>query len=114
LPIPLSTSDQREGDLPVLEKANFPPDWSFNTSHVRESEFNEKDLNHSIISGQSIAFENEALLNSSSISATLKNPANNDDAASWIKMHAASAISVDDFEDIVDNLKEDGKISKEQ
>ena len=29
-------------------------------------------------------------------------------------MHAASAISVDDFEDIVDNLKEDGKISKEQ
>ena len=114
MPIPLSTSDQREGDLPVLEKANFPPDWSFNTSHVRESKFNEKDLNHSIISGQSIAFENEALLNSSSISATLTNPANNDDAASWIKMHAASAISVDDFEDIVDNLKEDGKISKEQ
>lgn len=29
-------------------------------------------------------------------------------------MHAASAISDNDFEDIVDNLKEDGKISKEQ
>jgi hypothetical protein len=32
----------------------------------------------------------------------------------WIKIHAASAISEDDFEDIVDNLKADGKISKEQ
>jgi hypothetical protein len=29
-------------------------------------------------------------------------------------MHAASAISEDDFEDIVDKLKADDKISKEQ
>ncbi len=97
MPIPLSTLDQREGDLPVLEKANFPPNWSFNTSHIKESEFDEKDLHHSIISGQSIAYENEALLNSSSISATSMHPANIDDAAAWIKMHAASAISFDEF-----------------
>jgi hypothetical protein len=41
-------------------------------------------------------------------------PANIDDAATWIKMHAASAISFNEFEDIVDNLKAGGKISKEQ
>jgi hypothetical protein len=63
-----------------------------------------------------MAFENEGHLNSSSISATSHSthPVRIDDPAVWIKMHAASAISEDDFEDIVDNLKADGKISKEQ
>ena len=41
-------------------------------------------------------------------------PVKIDDPAAWIKMHAASAISENDFEDIVDNLKEARKISKEQ
>ncbi len=37
-------------------------------------------------------------------------PSNINDAAAWIKMLATSAISFDEFEDIVDNLKAGGKI----